>query len=292
MMYTTNASMVDAVIEENKSSPAGLRRMFEVQVQPKPGVMKNADIGDLQVELRNNYGWAGLKYAEWLGANEDMVREETKTMMRTLEKALNSDQDRRYHVAAVATMLRGAKYANKLGLTKINLPALHRFLLNEFRRMTNDPRILAGEIERLDNIVAYVNDYLREKRAKNTLITDRVWHGRGRPSLKAVTIINEGQSLDMRMGEVEVQLAKMQNLLLIAERPFTEWLRRRNVQTGPFKDSMIKKLGATRLSMTVLAAGTRFSSGFKEELFQIDLNGSALADYVQWDDTATHTSVA
>jgi hypothetical protein len=44
--------------------------------------------------------------------------------------------------------------------------------------------------------------------------------------------------------------------------------------------------------MTVLAAGTRFSSGFKEELFQVDLNGSALADYVQWDDTATHTIVA
>ena len=281
--YASNSSMVDIVNEINKTSAAGNMRFFEVRVAPVVLPTDTDRIDDLRVHLENNYGWAGLAYAKFLGENVDKVHNEVRAAMVTLNSKLNRTNDERYWIAHIATQILGAHYANKLGLTEIDVPALKAFLVDELQRMRAEGKVASNDFALPVNLVRMLADFLREKRARNTLFTDKLWLTKGKPRKDAIKLRFEGREVE-RMEALQVHVATDQKLIRISEQAFGEWLKFKKYDRKPTTDAMQRTLGARRVTGGILGAGTRFAlTGFQEPLWELAVAGTELENYVDWD---------
>lgn len=285
--YTLNIPMIDKVREVERSTTASEMRIFEYRTPPMEKNPENLAVGDalkpLMVDLRNNYGRAGEIYAQFLGENAEMVKQEVEQTVRILTGRLQHNYDERFWVAAVATILLGAKYANKLGLTEIDIPNLKAFLFEEFVKLQDHKKTAPNDFAKAENIVTVLADFLREKRAENTVFTDKILLGRGKPGKDAVKLVSDGPE-STRIKAVQVHVAVDQKIIRFGDAPFGEWLKKKEISKATILEAMQRLLSARRITGGVLGGGTRFAqTGFKEPLWELAVTGTPLDEHIEWE---------
>jgi hypothetical protein len=279
MIYASNASMHDTIIEANKTTTAGTVRVFEFQVPPVDvNPITVAEMSALLGRVKINYGWAGVRYAKFLGENEPAIRRGIEARGKTLESKFRSNNDERLWLAAVNALLSGAQYANQLGLTEFDMPGLAAFLFSEFRRMQGNKAEAPNDLSRPDNVISQITNFLAEKRARNTLVTDTMHVGRSRPISGAVNIINVLQS--ERLDTLQVQMAVKTKIIRFTDVAFSEWLKLKNIPRAAMAHAMETLLHAQRIPNGRLGVGTRLASG-AETLWEIAAS-AGLEDKIAW----------
>ena len=272
LVSASNESMLDYVVNQTKMTTAGVYRMFEFTVDPgSMGMIPISDAARMVSALGTNFGRAGDIYAEFLGNNWPRIYDDVGAEMVAVGADVNGTADERFWVALVAVIVTGAAYSNELGLTTIDVPLLRSFMLDQLHGM----RQLLGE-QSVDmtkgvNVADLLVQFLRDMRANNTLITDKVWRGRGKP--------NGIKTLSDVRGPLIVHVASTDRWLRISLSGLQDWLKKRGTGQHQFIEQLKLQFGAKQLS-TTMGAGTTAAVGHTFVL-DIDVTQRTAKTYLQ-----------
>lgn len=280
LVYASNSSMSDAIVENTKTTTAGHVRVFEFRVTPaSKNDISTHKMASLIDKLRSNYGHAGEIYAKWLGENHEAAREKVKAIQDVLDKNVRASEDERFWVAVMAAILAAGVFANNLGLTQVDLGGLKRWLIQEFDRMRGAKNIAPNDFSKANNIINTLSQFLAEKRSGNTLFTDTMHIGRGKPAANSVTILNDGSSAD-RLSTIQVQISKNPRMIRVADSALGEWCKLKNVPKSGMVEGIRSLIGG-QYKQCRLGSGTRFS-GLTEPVWEMVVTGTALDAAVDW----------
>jgi len=275
MVSASNDSIIDAMAREVGSTTAGLHRLFEYTV-PKPDKVTH-DVGAVQRlsgKLDDNYGHAGLTYAKFLGAYHKRIEQEVAARQDEICRDTGIKQEERHWAATIAVVLMGAEYANELGLTEIDIPILHAFLLEVLARMRSEVDASPADMNNNMSVSAILAEFFNSTRARNTLITNRIWVARGRPVKGDVSIRCDVSKL----SEIMVHIGQEDKLVRISSIALTRWMTER----GYSRHSLVKRLESEFGLVKVngkLGGGTDMTCA-TEHLLELDGNDGRLAAFV------------
>lgn len=223
---TSNDSLLNHITAATKTTSAGMARIFEFVVPP--GVAGQISPGLAQQILDGvtyNHGQAGLLYAKFLGEHYDKIEVDVKEKLYEIEKASSASAEERYWLALVTVLLMGAKYANQLKLTNIDEVALNTFLMGVYASMRKERKESPVDLSNPTSMLGHVARYLNTKRPHNTIVTNLIHSGNGRPpSPGAAGAIIQRLDPNHRIDEVQVQFGTDTSTVRMLKAPFMEWL--------------------------------------------------------------------
>lgn len=276
MVSASNDSLIDGMAREAGSTTAGLHRLFEFQV-PKPAAVSH-DIGTVQRltgKLDDNYGHAGLLYAKFLGANHKRIEAEVAELQDELYAKTSVKQEERMWIATMAVILKGADYANELGLTNINCAGLHDFLMDVLERMRKEVMASPADLTSDMSVSSILAEFMNATRARNTLLTNRIWVSRGKPAKGAIRIENDTSKL----GDICVHIGKEDKLMRISSTFFSRWMGDHGYSRQTWTKRMEQEFGLKNVHGK-LGGGTEMVCAM-EYLIELDLNHPKLAAFVE-----------
>jgi Domain of unknown function (DUF927) len=271
LIICSNLSFVDHIVSEQKTTVAGMYRVFEYEI-PKvpstaPGQIDAMDASRITQALEANYGVMGLAYAKWLGS--DPIRADNLTLEISQEfgRTVGSTKEDRFWVALCGTMLAGAHVANTLGAT-LDVPTMREFLCAAFEK--NRGRMVeegtaGGTLANTENALT---GFLKAFSAE-TIWTDSFPAGSGKPPV--VTLLCGLQ----HSKACQVQWAVGDRLLRISREAFVTYMERERKPPRQVLTGLTNHFQA-RVARGTLGAGTQFTSG-REFLIHIPIPfGSSL----------------
>jgi hypothetical protein len=154
-IVAANDSIFEVMKRYNGDSDSGVTRVFEIRLEERPESVPNTFFG----QCRDNFGWAGAVYAEFLTKNyvraEQLVQRVTESL--TLEVKMTSEE--RFWVAAMATMIVGAMFATELKLVNFDVPALKKFLVKRFGELRIQKAQATVEAGPTEQVAAIIYDH-------------------------------------------------------------------------------------------------------------------------------------
>jgi hypothetical protein len=261
---TSNNSILAYVISQTKTTAAGIYRVFEFDVpRGVKGQISPADAALVIGALNDNYGYAGLRYAQFLGAQHERIAAEVAETSRYLEKEFKVQADERFWISLVVTLICGAHYANELGLTEIDVPALREFLMKRFQQMRVQRRESSVDITENINVIAIVSRYLNEHKQGFCLTTNYVHRTAGRPPApQAGSTMTSSITLKCdpaRIRAVRIQVGEDDHWVRLIKAPFEEWLEERGYTASLILKQLTEKFSVVE-ARGRLGAGTSFTT--------------------------------
>jgi Domain of unknown function (DUF927) len=256
LIICSNISFVDHVVSEQKTTVAGMYRVFEYEISKAlpsaPGQINAMDASRITQLLENNYGVVGAAYSKWLGSDPDRADNVTLSLCHDFGAQMQSTKEERFWVALCGTLLAGAHVANTLG-AMIDIPAMRKFLTEAYdknrRRMTDEAT--AGGT--LANTESALTGFLKAVSAE-TIWTDSFPTTAGKP--KVVTLLSGLQ----HSKACQVQWAVDDRLLRISRDALTKYMEKENRPSRQILNGLHDHFQA-RVSRSVLGSGTQFRSG-------------------------------
>ena len=277
MVSASNDSLVDGMAREVGSTTAGLHRLFEFSI-PKPAAMSH-DIGTVQRllgKLDENYGHPGLLYAKFLGQNFKRVEQEVAHMQDSLYSEVQVKQEERMWIATIAVILKGAEYANELGLTAIDLDALKAFLMQVLITMRGSVDESPSDLNNDMSVSTILADFINSTRARNTLITNRIWVSKGRPPPNAI----KHQEPDGPAGRsLLVHIGTDDRMMRISSTALTRWMGERKYSRPAFLKRLEAEFGLKKVNGK-LGGGTEMACAM-EHLLELDMNHPKLSTFLE-----------
>jgi hypothetical protein len=271
MISACNRSLLDILQEKAVTHNASLMRIFEYEIFPPdpngPGRTLPGEASRILEGLEHNYGWAGLAYAQFLGANIEQIRKDIKRRQDQIEQNLKIREDERFWSAAITAVMQGAEYSNRLRLTNIDLDAMEDYLVDQLGKMRKHVKEATVDLSNAINISSLLAKFMAEKRAFNTLVTNRVLTGAGKPPKDAIKILNDPSKLNA----ICVQMGKEDRRIRISSSVLDEWLRNHKPNPIP-KMAFFRALETTfkyKKNQSFIGGGTAFKN-LKEYVIDFD----------------------
>ena len=256
---TSNASIMHHILQGTKTTSAGIYRVFEFAVpRGSFGQISPVTAQMLTAELNDNYGYAGVAYAQFLGANHARVAAEISQMATALERRLDVRADERFWLALITVVIMGARYANELQLTTIDVSALTKFMVGVLGEMRQERAVATVDLEVNLNVLNYLARYLNENNRYYTLRSTTIWRANTRAPLPVTTnpsavMLTPGADLNLR--ELRVQIGKDDHWCRLAKAPFEAWLSEQQVSPPTILKALINQFGVKEMRGR-LGAGT------------------------------------
>jgi hypothetical protein len=255
------------------STTAGLHRLFEFVVD-KPAQVTH-DVGAVQRllgKLDDNFGHAGLAYSKFLGAHSARVEREVAELQDEIYIEIEGRQEERMWASTIAVVVKGAQYANELGLTKIDVAALRAFMITQvLTRMRGQVEESPSDLNNDMSVSSILAEFLNSTRSRNTLITNRIWVVAGKPTKGAIVILNDVT----RIAEIGVQIGREDRTIRISSTFMTRWMAERGYSRNTFIKRLSEEFGLVKTSGK-LGGGTDLSCA-AEHLVELDANHPKLS---------------
>ena len=256
LIWTANNPLTDEVARATRGTIAGHYRIFEFNVDEN--YVSNLNVGhisDLTGELRKNYGHIGQKYAQWLGKNHLKVQDLVTRMRDKIDTDLMTNQSERFWSASAACMIVGARLANGLKFTNFDLQGLEKFIyakIQGFRITTST----ASDFSSQTSTELTFGEFLHSL-ALNTLKTDTMKTGSGRPQKGSVKVIND--NVGFTRQTVQVQISKKELLCRVSDHALSEWTRQQKMTKSAFTVALHAHFNAVSMRGRI-GSGTDYAS--------------------------------
>ena len=279
LVSASNDSLINYISSKTTTTSAGLARVFEFRVRPGNG-QGRIDIGRAQQivsALHTNFGNAGLVYAKMLGRDHEAVWKETTELLLEFEKQFLANPEERFWLAVITCVVMGARLANRLKLTEIDEPNLRRFMIDQYNAMRAERKTAPVDITNPEAVLNHLSRFLNEKRHRNTVITDRMWLGTGRPPTPPA---NGHVILRMdpnhRLEAPEVHIAETGHIRIMRA-AFVAWMREHDLSDRLILSELQEKFGVVE-GRARLGVGTAFQTQM-EPVLDFDLHHQGFATW-------------
>ena len=276
LVSASNDSLIDPIMRTTKATTAGLYRMFECEVDgTKNPDVTHSVIARMTAEMNMNFGQAGLLFAQFLGANAVRIREEMHQYHDDMCREFAAQQDERYWLAVISTVLKGAEYANELGLGAFDIPAMKAYIQVQLTRARSTVSEAPVDMKNTMSVSNILAQFLNAMRTRHTLITDRIHVGRGKPAKGSIAIKCDVSRLD----GIYVQIGRDDGMLRISSTYLTRWMGEHEYSRHAFTRALEAEFGM-RVVNGKLGSGTEMS-GAMEYLIELDMNDPKLKQFLE-----------
>jgi hypothetical protein len=133
LVACANASFIEFLIKKQKSTTAGMRRVFEFEYEydknaAEPGLINHVDASQAFARLEHNYGVIGAEYAKILATEHVAIGLMVSNTIKDFQQEVVGDSDENYWWGLCGCLLAGATLANRLG-AELDIPAMRTFLI-------------------------------------------------------------------------------------------------------------------------------------------------------------------
>ena len=259
MMVTgSNYNFVDFLANMQKSTDAGIYRVFEYEIkkpaEDAPGMIGTMDASRIMQELEANYGVIGMAYAKMLSGAPMDIDEYTKSVCEDFAKKVSPTKAERFWIATCGTLLAGANLANQIGAT-FDTKAMEAFLIEEYHKNRERRRTEAVEGGTEVHAEEVLSNFLRDK-LDHSMYTDTFPQGRGKPP---VISTHHAPRLDSGKG-VEVQWATKDAILRFSRLRFRDYLKQQKIPVASVMRGLTEHFGMYE-SYAMLGANTPWAVG-------------------------------
>lgn len=276
----SNMSFVNFVANKQKTTPAGVYRVFEVTL-PKPdptdlGRINWLDASRINAELSNNHGMMGLDYARLLANDPKGVDDLVKKTIDDLCTECTLVAEERFWGSLCGTILAGATLANRLGCS-FDVELMHAYIverLADMRRAIKDEARVGGSLRETEEVMtAFFRAHADRALWTRTAPLQKV----GRPS--PIEVLKWPQHEGK--GGIVVQWVVGSRLLLISLQVLNQYLVKEDIPPRQVTEGLAKHFGAKIYERLTLGRGTPWRTN-KERLVIIDVPaGSTFADMLE-----------
>lgn len=221
----SNLCLYDHITEVQKSTDAGLNRVFEYEIKKEKEHMHFSDINQMIKKLDHNYGVVGLEYAKLLAENSPYLEKRVNDMVHHYGKI--GDGSQRIWMAIAAADMVGAQLANELFVRMgrpdvcFDLEALDKFLRETLAASLKKVYSEANDTRSQINIFETLNGFLRANTAY-TLATDIA--SSSKSDRKLMVKILQQPSVMGDKKPVYVHWVKRNRQLRISRGRFIDWM--------------------------------------------------------------------
>lgn len=249
MLVGANKSLYENIMANVKDTDAQLQRVFEMEVQKIDAPGSHADIDPVLNALDRNFGQMGVKYAQFLATNIDMVYTFVKESRVRFINETGAREEARFRTGMATAMYCGAVFANKLGCN-FNLDELWDYLKEQFDVQTNKIRnsvIVAGTP---DNTADTISQFMKH------VVKNSLWIGGlpNRGNSQAVAYI-AGPTRE-RPEKIHLRFAITDRVMDISKFALTEWLKQREQNSDGVLTGLRTHFGASEIRKASLGAGS------------------------------------
>lgn len=251
----SNHSFADYVNKRQKTTDAGLYRMFEFEhnkVEDQKGRLATTmEATRILTELEHNFGVVGMEYAQMLGSDPEGIDRVAKQIVEDFALEVKARDPERFWVATCGTLLAGAEFGNRLGLG-VDVPRMRAFLIKVF--MENRAKVLESNTKggSRDNTGDALTGFLKHH-IDETLWTTHLNQGRGKP---ATLIVQHGPSGAVPRP-INVHWATEARLLVISVKAFNDYLDKNDTAPATVMRGLKDHYKMERTSIC-MGAGTRY----------------------------------
>lgn len=177
-LCSSNASFYEK-LSAMKSSPDGeFMRLLEYKIESTPTIIPATEAKTMfDHQLKNNYGWAGEIYAQWLVNNLEEAKRTALNIQRKIDSELRLTGRERYWSAALACNITGGLIAKQLELIDWDMKAIYAWattMLNEIRQdvepaSSSISSVIGDYINRHMQNILVVQDSADKRSAMQTL---------------------------------------------------------------------------------------------------------------------------
>lgn len=186
-LSSSNASFYEKM-SALKATPDGeSMRLIEYQIDYSSAIDQALGKEMFDHQLMNNYGHAGLIYAEYLVNNLEEVLNDLATVQAKLDRELHLTQRERFWSAAVAANLTGGAIAARIGLIDWDMRPLYRWSCNLIKDLQKGVRPPPA----FDDVSTIIGDYINRHMQSVLVVNDAVDSRSNKPSMPIITPKNE-----------------------------------------------------------------------------------------------------
>ena len=250
MVACSNASFVEYLVKKQKSTTAGMRRVFEVEYNKahgEPGMVNPVDAGRTFQQLEHNFGGIGTEYAKILASEHREINLMVGETINRFSQKVQGTGDESYWWGICGVLIAGATLANRLG-AEIDVVAMEEFLVQTFlnnRKTRSVEGTEGGSYENTEqSLTAFLNFYVG---SGNVLFLDRMFENR-HIDIVALRRPEAGRP-------IYVQIARDERKLVFSKRAFREFMNKHEIQPRQVFNGLDKFFHAVEKRVT-LGAGT------------------------------------
>lgn len=130
MLCTANVSLHGLLSTKNVGGTAGSMRVLEILF--KAGVVHTKAQADEYLHaLRQNYGWIGERFMEFVVANRQAVENRVRAVMKKFDQDANITSGERFWSATIACALVAGQIAQRLKLLPFDVAGIEEWLLKQ-----------------------------------------------------------------------------------------------------------------------------------------------------------------
>jgi Domain of unknown function (DUF927) len=260
LVVCANASFVEYLLRKQKSTTAGIRRVFEIEfnkLEHEPGLINPVIACQAFGDLVHNYGVIGAEYAKVLATEHKQIGELVLHTMDRFRHMVEGSADEVYWWGMCGVLIVGAQMANRLG-AEIDLAALEQFLIYAFdknRLLRHSEGTEGGSYDNTERaLTGFLNHHVG---SGNVLFVDQMRDRR-----------NVGVLLAPLQGRpIFIQVAKDDRLIVFSRRAIREYLFSQEIHSRQVFAGLDKFFGAKETKRT-LGAGTAHAQT-QETCFEI-----------------------
>jgi Domain of unknown function (DUF927) len=275
LVGVSNDSLFDHIAQHDKSTDAGVVRIFEFEITaPLPGTPGQIDMGlagEILKKLEYNYGHAGTKFAELLGKSVDTLQRRVTDKVIQLQDELKAPSAERFWVAAAAVLLLGAQMANDINLARFDVGRMRDFIGVTFDKMRGakiSSDLDVSKAHSLREILAsFINTHRREIMATD-IAGARGQVGRINP----VAVLNLADI--QHVNEFSMRYVQTTDTMMFSKPALTAWLIEKRLPAGVIIKNMMTLYNGVE-SVRNITSGTG-RGGAKGRVIELDLKHPSL----------------
>jgi len=253
MVVGANMSFVEFLTRKQKSTTAGMRRVFEVHLKKmanEPGMINALEASRTFASLEHHYGHVGQQYAKLLACEHEYVSGLVTEVINRFSAKVGANSDEAFWVGLCGVLLVGAMLSRTFG-ADIDIARLEHYLVGAFfenRRVRAEEGTEGGTYEHTEHaLTGFINEHYLEG---HFIVVQNRWFNRH-------TVIHSLR--DPNTGKtIYIQVVRDDRMLIVSKRAFRAWLDKQDIRSRHVFTGLAQWFSAEEKRMT-LGSGTAFA---------------------------------
>jgi hypothetical protein len=257
MVACSNSSLAEVMARADRSSPAGANRVLEFQVPSLVPTMPLSEMIARLSDLQDNYGRAGETYIEHVVNTRNAIKQGIRSETDTVIRDLNATTEDRFWISSIAVLVTAARLVRQLGLLALDHEAIRRLLYEAYRHQREHRSQNTVDMRSTVDLNTILHQYMTETVNKTTLVTDKIYRGRGRPVPNSIQDLTP-MPMQGRLTNITAQYARDEHILRVTVSALDSYLAKQGISTQIVYAQLTRLPGFDR-GLRTIASGTPFS---------------------------------